>query len=41
MSYNVYEYPEFFEAKRKRIWVEALERAVTRYAVLADVYVFL
>jgi len=37
ISANVSEYPKFAVAKRKRIWVEALERAVTGYSLLSDV----
>jgi len=37
---NVSAYLMFYGAKRSKIWVEALERAVTRYAVLADVFLF-
>jgi hypothetical protein len=40
ISHNVSAYLMFYEAKRSKIWVEALERAVTRYAVLADVFLF-
>ncbi len=34
---NVYEYPKFFGAERKRIWAEAFEKAVAGYSLLADV----